>query len=189
MTVQLKYLLIEQFEWLLHVVQYASDELRTNALSTVRYAEFCLPTCHYGSNEVIHIGKNLAPFLSTYDFPWTSIRPDYEEGYSYALLLSRWLKSLQTRESIVRPDYVEKFYDFLPSRRPKYLQTSESIAQHVAVFEQDLCQLVEKLKEFVFLDIHGEIDYKKVEAYRSMVQVRFPHSRIDIETSRFRLWL
>ncbi|CAF4621441.1 unnamed protein product [Rotaria sp. Silwood2] len=94
-----------------------------------------------------------------------------------------------SRATSVRPDYVEKFYDFLPSRRPKYLQTSESIAQHAAVFEQDLCQLVEKLKEFVFLDIHGEIDYKKVEAYRSMVQVRFPHSRIDVETSRFRLWL
>ncbi|CAF4538884.1 unnamed protein product [Rotaria sp. Silwood2] len=96
------------------------------------------------------------------DFPWTSIRPDYEEGYSYGLLLIRWLKSLQT---------------------------PESIAQHVAVFEQDLCQLVEKLKEFTFLDIYGEIHYEKVEVYRSMVQVRFPHSRIDVEISRFRLWL
>ncbi|CAF3427368.1 unnamed protein product, partial [Rotaria sp. Silwood2] len=88
-----------------------------------------------------------------------------------------------------RPDYERNSYEFLLLRWLKSLQTSESIAQHAAVFEQDLCQLVEKLKEFVFLDIHGEIDYKKVEAYRSMVQVRFPHSRIDIETSRFRLWL
>ncbi|CAF3843557.1 unnamed protein product [Rotaria sordida] len=94
--------------------------------------------------------------------PQSCFRPDYEEGYSYALLLSRWLKSLQTRESI---------------------------AQHMAVFEQDLCQLVEKLKEFTFLDIYDEIHYEKVEVYRSMLQVRFPHSRIDVKISRFRLWL
>ncbi|CAF1450960.1 unnamed protein product, partial [Rotaria sordida] len=63
----------------------ASNELRTNALSTVRYAEFCLPSCQKSTNEVIRIGKQLVPFLSTYmpnletlrlwrpdDFPWTS---------------------------------------------------------------------------------------------------------------------
>ncbi|CAF1186923.1 unnamed protein product [Rotaria sordida] len=85
MTLQLKYLLVEQFEWLLHVVQYAFDELRRNALDTVLYAEFCLPSCHYGFNKANHIGKRLVPFLSRYmphlqtlrlwrsdDFPWTS---------------------------------------------------------------------------------------------------------------------
>ncbi|CAF1115066.1 unnamed protein product [Rotaria sp. Silwood1] len=66
MTVQLKCLLVEQFEWLLHVIQYASNELRTNVLSSVRYAEFCLPSCHYGYNKANHIGKYLVPFLSTH---------------------------------------------------------------------------------------------------------------------------
>ncbi|CAF3415449.1 unnamed protein product, partial [Rotaria sp. Silwood2] len=89
-------------------------------------------------------------------------RPSYKKGYHYARLLRRWLRSLKT---------------------------SESIAQHVAIFEQDLCQLVENLKEFTFLNIYGEIPYKKVEPYHLMVQARFPNSRIDIEISRFRLWL
>ncbi|CAF1369589.1 unnamed protein product, partial [Rotaria sordida] len=61
--------------------------------------------------------------------------------------------------------------------------------RHVVVFEQDLCQLIKELKEFTFLDIYGEIHYEKVKAYRSMVQTRFPHSRVDVEISRFRLWL
>ena len=59
----------------------------------------------------------------------------------------------------------------------------------MAIFEQDLCQLIEKLKELTFLDIYGEINYEKVEPYRLMVQTRFPNSRIDVEISRFRLWL
>ena len=63
------------------------------------------------------------------------------------------------------------------------------LAQHATVFEQDLCQLVEKLKQFTFLDIYGKIHREKVEVYRSMAQVRFPHSRTDVEISRFRLWL
>ncbi|CAF4554922.1 unnamed protein product, partial [Rotaria sp. Silwood2] len=71
----------------------------------------------------------------------------------------------------------------------KSLTTPESIAQHVAVFQQDLCQLVEKLKEFTFLDIYGEILYEKVESYRSIVQARFPYSRTDVEIAKFRLWL
>ncbi|CAF4201297.1 unnamed protein product, partial [Rotaria sordida] len=44
----------------------ASNELRTNALSSVRYAEFCLPSCHYGYNKANHTGKDLVPFLSRY---------------------------------------------------------------------------------------------------------------------------
>ena len=59
----------------------------------------------------------------------------------------------------------------------------------MVVFEQDLCELVEQLKEFVYLDIYGEIDRNKIEPYRSMVQTRFPNSRVFIEISRFRLWL
>ncbi|CAF3553227.1 unnamed protein product [Rotaria sp. Silwood1] len=175
MTVQLKYLQVERFEWLLHIVQYIPDDLRTNALNTVRYAEFGLPSCHKCRGDVAHIGKYLVPFLSTYmpnlqtlrlwrpdDFPWTTILPDFNEGYYYDVLVLKWLKSLRT---------------------------SESSDQHVAIFEQDLCQLTENLKEFTFLDIYGKIDYEKVEPYRLMVQARFPNSRIDVEISRFRLWL
>ena len=60
--------------------------------------------------------------------------------------------------------------------------------QHVAIFEEDLCQLIKQMKELVFLDIHGEIHKEKVEPYRSMVQRLFPYNRIDIEIFRFRLW-
>jgi hypothetical protein len=63
------------------------------------------------------------------------------------------------------------------------------LGKHVNIFEQDLCQLIEQLKNFVFLDIHGEIDEAKVEPYRSMVQRRFPNSQNDVEILRFRLWL
>jgi hypothetical protein len=45
------------------------------------------------------------------------------------------------------------------------------------------------LKEFIFLDIYGGIPLEKVQAYRSMAQTRFSKSRIDVELSRFRLWL
>ncbi|CAF4081245.1 unnamed protein product [Rotaria sp. Silwood2] len=85
MPIQLKYLLVEKVDWLFHIVQYASNELKKSALSTVRCAEFGISSCHYGSNDSIHIGKNLLPFLSSYmpnietlhlwrpdDFPWTS---------------------------------------------------------------------------------------------------------------------
>ncbi|CAF3987327.1 unnamed protein product, partial [Rotaria magnacalcarata] len=75
MPVQLKYLLVEKFQWLVHVIKYY----------------FCLlsvqnvPSCNHGSNESIDIGKRLILFLSTYmpqlqtlrlwrkdDFPWTT---------------------------------------------------------------------------------------------------------------------
>ncbi|CAF1457119.1 unnamed protein product [Rotaria sordida] len=153
----------------------ASNELRTNSLSSVRCAEFCLPSCHYGFNNANHIGKHLVSLISTYmphlqtlrlwrpdDFPWTSIRPDNGIRLTNVAPLRRWIKSLKT---------------------------PESIAQHVDVFEQDLCELVKNLKEFTFLDICGKIHYEKVEPYRLMVQARFPNSRIDVEISRFRLWL
>ena len=61
------------------------DDLRENALSTVRYGEFGIPSCNTGQKESVYIGKQLVPFLSTYmpdlqtlrlwrrdDFPWTS---------------------------------------------------------------------------------------------------------------------
>ncbi|CAF3666934.1 unnamed protein product [Rotaria sp. Silwood1] len=64
-----------------------------------------------------------------------------------------------------------------------------SIAQHVNVFEHDLCQLVEQLKQLACLDIYGKTAREKVECYRLMVENRFPNSRIDIQMSRFRLWM
>ncbi|CAF4073521.1 unnamed protein product, partial [Rotaria sp. Silwood1] len=60
--------------------------------------------------------------------------------------------------------------------------------QHVIIFEEDLCQLIKRLKQLVYLNIYGRIRYEKVESYRLMVQRRFPNSRFDIEISRFRLW-
>ncbi|CAF1349656.1 unnamed protein product, partial [Rotaria sp. Silwood1] len=61
--------------------------------------------------------------------------------------------------------------------------------QHVNVFEHDLCQLVEQLKQLACLDIYGKTAREKVECYRLMVENRFPNSRIDIQMSRFRLWM
>ncbi len=59
--------------------------MRKNALNTVRYAEFGIPSCNSDHNESIHIGKHLVPVLRTFmphlqtlclwrpdDFPWTS---------------------------------------------------------------------------------------------------------------------
>ena len=59
--------------------------IKPNALSTVRCAEFSIPSCHCGSNYSIHSGRNLVPIISDYmprlqtlrlsrpdDFPWTS---------------------------------------------------------------------------------------------------------------------
>ncbi|CAF1025854.1 unnamed protein product [Rotaria sordida] len=90
----------------------------------------------------------------------------------------------------VRPDKGIRSTNVYPLLRwLKSLQTPESIAQHVNVFQQDLSQLVEKLKEFTFIDIYGEIHYEKVEPYRLMAQTRFPNGRINVEVSRFRLWL
>ncbi|CAF3420896.1 unnamed protein product [Rotaria socialis] len=175
MTVQLKYLIVENFQWLLHAVQYASNELKNNLLLTVQYAEFGVASCHRGSNESISVGKNLVPFLSTYvphlqtlrlwrpdDFPWTSIRPGFKLDCRYAALLTQWLDSLIT---------------------------PQSIAQHVTIFQQDLCQLAEELKELCFLDIYGAIHREKVESYHSMVKTCFPNSQIYIGISRFRLWI
>ncbi|UJR38484.1 hypothetical protein I4U23_031152 [Adineta vaga] len=135
MPVQLKYLLVEKFQWLLHVIEYAFSHLKNNALSSVRYVEFTIPSCNTGSNESTHVGKHLVPFLKMY------------------------MPHIQTLR-LWRPD------DF-----------SWTTAQQVTVFEQDLCQLVEQLQHFVFLDIYGVIRYEKVQVYHSMVQTRFPNCR------------
>ncbi|CAF1403041.1 unnamed protein product [Rotaria magnacalcarata] len=87
MTVQLKYLVVQHFKWLLYAAQYASEELGANTLSTVRYVEFSLPSCHNSSQREILMCKQLVPFLKQYmpylqtlhiwrpdDFPWTSSR-------------------------------------------------------------------------------------------------------------------
>ncbi|CAF3948420.1 unnamed protein product [Rotaria sp. Silwood2] len=174
MPIQLYDLRLRNFEWLLHVIQYASDELRKDALNTVRHARFTLPSCHHGSNESIRIGEQLVPFLSTYmphlqtlhlsrpdDFPWTSIRPDFHSN-CLGVLVPRWYESLLTPESICR---------------------------HTKIFKQDLCQLVEQMKEFVFLNICGKIHKEKIKPYHAMVIGRLPNSRSNVETTRFRLWL
>ena len=56
------------------------------------------------------------------------------------------------------------------------------------MFEQNLCELIGELKEFIYLDIYGQIDQEKIEPYRVMVITRFPNSRIFINKRRFRLW-
>jgi len=61
--------------------------------------------------------------------------------------------------------------------------------QHVALFEENLCQLVGNLREFLFLDIYGQTHSEKIQPYRSMVERRFPNSRFHMETSKFRLWI
>ncbi|CAF4278981.1 unnamed protein product, partial [Rotaria sp. Silwood2] len=174
MPVQLTYLRVQQFQWLLHLVEYASNQLRKNTLNSVKYLGICLTSCHFGSNESIQLGKSLVPFLSNYmphleilclwrpdDFPWTSIRPDFKPAY-YGILAQQWRRSLRTFESIV---------------------------QHVNIFEQDLCQLVDQLKQLLFLDIYGSIENEKTEAYRIMIQKRFCNSQFLLERSRFRLWI
>ncbi|CAF4340200.1 unnamed protein product, partial [Rotaria magnacalcarata] len=55
MPVQLKYLLIENFQWFLHIIEYASNQLKKDALITVRCIEFGIPSCHRGSNESVNI--------------------------------------------------------------------------------------------------------------------------------------
>ncbi|CAF0797340.1 unnamed protein product [Adineta steineri] len=174
MPIQLIYLRMEQYEWLLHLVEYASDKLRKNALSTVRHVEFCLTSCYYGSNESIQMGKNLIPFLSRYmpylqilrlwrddDFAWTPIPPS---------CWSRYLNSSNRRRRLA-------------------LLIPEVIQQHVIVFEQNISELVQQLKHFVYLDIYGQTDREKIEPYRLMVQTRFPNSQVFIHISRFRFRL
>ncbi|CAF0978547.1 unnamed protein product [Rotaria sordida] len=174
MCTQLRYLSVSKFEWLLYIIEYAFDDLRKDALSAVQYAEFGITSCNFGYNESVHVGKHLVSVLGTFmphlktlclwrldDFPWTSIRPDIPSR-RYGILILRWQNTSQT---------------------------SESILQHVRVFEEDLCELVEQLKGLVYLNIYGKTSYKKVELYRLMVQNRFPNSHNDIQTSRFRLWI
>jgi hypothetical protein len=64
-----------------------------------------------------------------------------------------------------------------------------SLDQHVNVFEQDLYQLFEQLKQLVYLNIYGKIWNEKVQLYRLMIQTRFPNSHVDIHLARFRLWM
>jgi hypothetical protein len=64
-----------------------------------------------------------------------------------------------------------------------------SLEKHVNILEQDLSQLVEQMKELIFLDIRGKIHEKKVEPYHSMIRTRFPNSRSIVEVFRLCLWL
>ena len=63
------------------------------------------------------------------------------------------------------------------------------IAKDVSIFEQDLCQLVKRLKELTFLDIYGAISCTKAQAYLLMAQTHFSHGHIGVELTRFHLWL
>ncbi|UJR29230.1 hypothetical protein I4U23_010444 [Adineta vaga] len=163
MTVQLKYLIIEKFEWLLHIIQYAFTDVRMNALRTVQHVEF---HCHSINKNVASMGNQLVrivslwmPYLQTLricrpdDFPWTS-----HNSYLHS---SARLKRLKSSE------------------------TSKSIARHVIVFRHDLSQLVKSLNELTYLDISGKITGEIVEPYRQMAQTLFPHSRVDVEILRF----
>ncbi|CAF1208742.1 unnamed protein product [Rotaria sordida] len=89
----------------------------------------------------------------------------------------------------VRPDFKPAYYGILAQQWRRSLRTFESIVQHVNIFEQDLCQLVEQLKQLLFLDIYGLIENEKVEAYRIMIQKRFCTSKFILERTRFRLWI
>lgn len=54
--------------------------------------------------------------------------------------------------------------------------------------KQDLCQLMEGLKDLTFLDIYGDVSRKKVRVYRLMLRTHFPRGHIRVELTRFRLW-
>ena len=49
-------------------------------------------------------------------------------------------------------------------------------------------ELTHRLKKFIYLDINAQINQKKIEPYRMMVQTYFPNSRVFINRFRFRLW-
>lgn len=63
------------------------------------------------------------------------------------------------------------------------------LAKHVLIFEQDLRQLMDGLKNLTFLDIYGAVSWKKAQAYLLMAQTHFPHGHIRVELTRFCLWL
>lgn len=79
--------------------------------------------------------------------------------------------------------YKYKYNDFI--RDNKLNIEFSFLVQRVAIFEQNLCQLVKELKEFTFLIIYGEIHNEKIEAYRSMVQVRFSHIEDNFHKSNY----
>ena len=93
-----------------------------------------------------------------------------------------WIKSLETDESIgmfIKIDFQINYWK----------KNSFYLVEHITIFQQDLYQLFEQLKQFIFLDIHAYINRNKVQSYRSMVQKSFPNSRVHINMTRFRLWL
>ncbi|CAF4313288.1 unnamed protein product [Rotaria magnacalcarata] len=72
----------------------AADELRKNALRTIRYAEFGIPSCNLGKNESIH-----------------SVQPNYKSRQLYGPFLTRWKRYLPTLQSI--NDHVSIFEEDL----------------------------------------------------------------------------
>ncbi|CAF3837618.1 unnamed protein product [Rotaria magnacalcarata] len=75
----------------------------------------------------------------------------------------------------------------LPNSPEGYFREASHHPWWTVLYTSEL--IVEQLKHFVFLDIYGAIPYQKVQAYRSMVQTRFPNCRSHVDVSRFCLWL
>ncbi|CAF2927125.1 unnamed protein product [Rotaria sp. Silwood2] len=75
-----------------------------------------------------------------------------------------------------RTDFNPCLFGLLVTRWNLFLQTPVSINQLVNIFEQDLCQLIKQLKEFIFLDIHSEIDQENVEPYHSIIRAHFSNN-------------
>ena len=113
-------------------------------------------------------------------FFFVKVRPEYSSKHSFQVLTKQWIQSSQTSESIGMYRHRLKY---------KFVKNRFFSASYTAAFEQNLCELVEQLKQLFYLDIYGDIDREKVNSYLSMVKRRFPNSRVYVDRSRFRLWI
>lgn len=107
------------------------------------------------------------------------VRPDFPRNPLYGYFIKKWCQKLRTSESIgmyMKLIDEEKYFVFC-------------LVQHIDLFESNLSQLFDQLRRLVYLEIYGKIPLTKVEPYRIMAQNRFPNGRIDIDMSRFRLWI
>ncbi|CAF1340752.1 unnamed protein product [Rotaria sordida] len=127
----------------------------------------------------------------------------FDKNRDDSISFNEFLIAVSTRGQGRLRDRLGLIFDMYDSSRDKKLDTKELTAlitamvklllesknDHVTVFEQDLSQLFDQLKEFIFVDICGIIPREKVEPYRLMAQTRFPNSRIDVQLTRFCLWI
>ncbi|CAF0880525.1 unnamed protein product [Rotaria sordida] len=140
------------------------------------------------SNDIQKIINSFKIHRFFNDYHWKNIQCFFDKNMSYQHISSNEI-IFKPKYFCVRPKYREGYRCQVMSRKwIESLRTSESIVKHVTVFEENLCQLVEQLKQFVYLDIYGQTDQEKIEPYRSMVHKSFPNSRLIIDISRFRLW-